>query len=77
MSDHRPVSAGFDLTVCFSIHDTVVDSRMLNVCQVSTVDKQRREIAVSRLYREIWGVEQSSKTPKIKLQSTTLDFGKV
>ncbi|KAG1752256.1 DNase I-like protein [Suillus lakei] len=58
MSDHRPVSADFDLNV-------------------STVDKQRREIAASKLYRELWGVEQSSKTPKIKLQPMTLDFGKI
>lgn len=58
MSDHRPVSADFDLNV-------------------SIVDKQRREIAVSKLYRELWGVEHSSKTPKIKLQPMTLDFGKV
>ncbi|KAG1740451.1 DNase I-like protein [Suillus paluster] len=58
MSDHRPVSADFDLNV-------------------STIDKQRREIAASRLYRELWGVEQSSQTPKVKLQPTELDFGKI
>ncbi|OJA10505.1 hypothetical protein AZE42_07826 [Rhizopogon vesiculosus] len=58
MSDHRPVSADFHLTL-------------------SIVDKKRREIAASRLYRDIWGVEQSSKIPKIQLQSTTLDFGKI
>jgi phosphatidylinositol-bisphosphatase len=58
MSDHRPVSADFDLNV-------------------SIVDKQRREIAASKLYRELWGVEQSSKIPKIKLQPMTLDLGKV
>ncbi|KIK38519.1 hypothetical protein CY34DRAFT_809249 [Suillus luteus UH-Slu-Lm8-n1] len=58
MSDHRPVSADFDLNV-------------------SIVDKQRREIAASKLYRELWGVEHSSKPPKIKLQSMTLDLGKV
>ncbi|KAG2040787.1 Endonuclease/exonuclease/phosphatase [Suillus americanus] len=58
MSDHRPVSADFDLNV-------------------SVVDKQRREIAASKLYRELWSVEQSSKTPKIKLQPMTLDLGKV
>lgn len=58
MSDHRPVSADFDLNV-------------------SIVDKQRREIAVSRLHRDLWGVEESSRIPKIKLQPTALDFGKV
>ncbi|KAG1776529.1 DNase I-like protein [Suillus placidus] len=58
MSDHRPVSADFELNV-------------------STIDKQRRELAASKLYRELWGVEQSSNTPKIKLQPMTLDFGKV
>ncbi|OAX42254.1 DNase I-like protein [Rhizopogon vinicolor AM-OR11-026] len=58
MSDHRPVSADFHLTL-------------------SIIDKTRREITASRLYRDIWGVEQSSKIPKIQLQSTTLDFGKV
>ncbi|KAG1888407.1 DNase I-like protein [Suillus subluteus] len=58
MSDHRPVSADFDLNV-------------------SIVDKQRCEIAASKLYRELWSVEQSSKTPKIKLQPMTLDLGKV
>ncbi|KAG2134783.1 DNase I-like protein [Suillus clintonianus] len=58
MSDHRPVSADFELNV-------------------STIDKERREIAASKLYRELWGVEQSSKTPKIKLQPMALDFGKV
>ncbi|KAG1769780.1 DNase I-like protein [Suillus occidentalis] len=76
MSDHRPVSADFDLNVCFC-SQCHVDSFMLNVCQVSIVDKQRREIAASKLYRELWGVEHSSKPPKIKLQSMTLDFGKV
>jgi phosphatidylinositol-bisphosphatase len=50
---------------------------MLNVRQVSIVDKQRREIAASKLYRELWGVEHSSNPPKIKLQPMTLDFGKV
>ncbi|KAG2754311.1 DNase I-like protein [Suillus brevipes Sb2] len=58
MSDHRPVSADFELNV-------------------SIVDKQRREIAASKLYRELWGVEHSSNPPKIKLQPMTLDFGKV
>ncbi|KAG2108377.1 DNase I-like protein [Suillus discolor] len=58
LSDHRPVSADFDLNV-------------------SIVDKQRREIAASKLYRELWGVEHSSKTPKIKLQPMKLDFGKI
>lgn len=76
MSDHRPVSADFDLNVCFCLQ-CHIDSFMLNVCQVSIVDKQRREIAASKLYRELWGVEHSSKPPKIKLQSMTLDFGKV
>ncbi|KAG2159338.1 DNase I-like protein [Suillus bovinus] len=58
MSDHRPVSADFDL-------------------KVSIVDKQRHQIAASKLYRELWGVEHSSKMPKIKLQPMKLDFGKV
>lgn len=58
LSDHRPVSADFDLNV-------------------SIVDKQRREIAASKLYRELWGVEHSSKIPKIKLEPMKLDFGKV
>ncbi|KAG1789123.1 DNase I-like protein [Suillus plorans] len=58
LSDHRPVSADFDLNV-------------------SIVDKQKREIAASKLYRELWGVEHSSKTPKIKLQPVKLDFGKI
>ncbi|KAG1867495.1 Endonuclease/exonuclease/phosphatase [Suillus tomentosus] len=58
LSDHRPVSADFDLNV-------------------SIVDKQRREIAASKLYRELWGVEHSSEIPKIKLQPMKLDFGKV
>lgn len=58
LSDHRPVSADFDL-------------------DVSIVDKQRREIAASKLYRELWGVEHSSEIPKIKLQPMKLDFGKV
>ncbi|KAG1888979.1 DNase I-like protein [Suillus fuscotomentosus] len=58
LSDHRPVSADFDLNI-------------------SIVDKQRREIAASKLYRELWGVEHSSETPKIKLQPMKLDFGKI
>ncbi|KAG1802570.1 DNase I-like protein [Suillus variegatus] len=58
LSDHRPVSADFDLNV-------------------SIVDKQRREIAASKLYRELWGVEHSSEIPKIKLQPMKLDFGKI
>ncbi|KAG2058062.1 DNase I-like protein [Suillus hirtellus] len=58
LSDHRPVSADFDLNI-------------------SIVDKQRRELAASKLYRELWGVEHSSEIPKIKLQPMKLDFGKV
>lgn len=47
------------------------------VLNIPIVDKQRREMATSKLYRELWGVEHSSKMPKIKLQPITLDFGKV
>lgn len=60
--------------ITMSDHRPVSADFILNI---PIVDKQRRETATSKLYRELWGVEHSSKIPKIKLQPITLDFGKV
>ena len=50
---------------------------MLPSNQLGIIDAQKYDRTVHKLYHDISDIEVSEEPPKIKLESNTIDFGKI
>jgi phosphatidylinositol-bisphosphatase len=81
MSDHRPVSADFAISVCgmnprFPASQTFT-LRPSSTTQCDVMDVSEYEVTVRKLYRQVMYMEEEETPPKITLAPTSIDFGTV
>lgn len=75
MSDHRPVSASFDLEVL--VHPVICSVQLLTRLKVPEIDTQAYKETAEALLRRLGDFEESEKTAKLKITPSEVDFGKV
>lgn len=76
MSDHRPISAVFELAVR-SFRTCVAPCRTHARFQVPVVDADDLETFVHDIWKEVSNFEESEDFPRIAVEPTLIDFGKI
>ena len=77
MSDHRPVSATFELHVRH-ISPSDCMRRMLKVpLQVPVIDAENMESVVHGLWKEASHIENSGDIPRVSVEPAVIDLGKI
>ena len=83
MSDHKPVSADFDISVRVDILPFVrvftKGGYFVSCLQLALADQSQYEKAVSALHRELADLEdtEAERRPRIKIQPISVEFGTV
>jgi phosphatidylinositol-bisphosphatase len=79
MSDHRPVSADFVVSVCRTIHGSYLlrNSLLTPLLQCDILDLSEYEMTMKKLNRQVLYMEEEETPPKVSLKPTSIDFGTV
>lgn len=79
MSDHRPVSATFELHVrlLVPIMRVNIDTQYNFETKIPTVDTEKLDSLVHDLWKEVSHTEESEDIPRVGVEPNMIDLGKI
>ena len=75
MSDHRPVSADFVVSVCRTDLRLIPSQKFIPSTQCDLLDLSEYETTMKKLNRRVLYMEEQETPPKISLKPASIDFG--
>jgi len=75
MSDHRPVSADFVVSVCRADLWLIPSQKFIPSIQCDVLDLSEYETTMKKLNRQVLYMEEQETPPKVSLKPASIDFG--